>query len=381
MKKFHLLFVLMLFLFTACKKDSVDATNLQSFQSSINDMSSKLSTIQQYKFNEALYILKTFGVEADGDAYELTLLSKMLEGKKVPEIFALADQVAQKHGIDWTSSGPPSLGTMNIFEDVAAKESDPNDVAATALHLSTRNGAEDPVLGVRELIVKPALVDGNGNNVAFSGAALEVTMDVYSGGVKIYSSKNMMQDQNFPGFTLRFQSLPAEKIIDDKVDITVAVVTTKKTLKMTNVGVPVNPKMLRAPKPVIVSDSASTETAAPAETPMDNGSTVPAAGDPRVTVQKFLNGLSTQNLRSAYETSSNPGWGSYEKFSNPTSGFGAVKNLTVKNISGATVTEGGSTVNATYDITDKNGNTSSLSVTFGLKNINGEWKISSYKLN
>jgi len=38
-------------------------------------------------------------------------------------------------------------------------------------------------------------------------------------------------------------------------------------------------------------------------------------------------------------------------------------------------------VNATYDVTDKEGKTTALQVTFGLKNVNGEWKISSYKIN
>lgn len=46
-------------------------------------MSSSLPTIKQIKFSEALYILKTFGVEADGDIAELKELAKLLEGKKV----------------------------------------------------------------------------------------------------------------------------------------------------------------------------------------------------------------------------------------------------------------------------------------------------------
>ena len=56
-----------LFLLIACKKDRVDATNQKTFQESINDMASELPTFQQEKFNEALYILKTFGVESETD--------------------------------------------------------------------------------------------------------------------------------------------------------------------------------------------------------------------------------------------------------------------------------------------------------------------------
>jgi hypothetical protein len=64
----------------------------------------------------------------------------------------------------------------------------------------------------------------------------------------------------------------------------------------------------------------------------------------------------------------------------PNSGFGAVKNVSVKNIT-TTSNANGASVNATYDVTDKSGKTTSLKVTFGLKNVNGDWKISSYKIN
>jgi hypothetical protein len=40
-------------------------------------MSSSLPTIKQIKFNEALYILKTFGVDAEGDIEELKALGKL----------------------------------------------------------------------------------------------------------------------------------------------------------------------------------------------------------------------------------------------------------------------------------------------------------------
>ena len=86
-------------------------------------------------------------------------------------------------------------------------------------------------------------------------------------------------------------------------------------------------------------------------------------------------------MRGAYENAQNPNWGSYETFSNPTSGFGSVKNLSVKNINSVSTSANSASVNATYDVTDKNGNTTALKVTFGLKNVGGEWKISSYKIN
>ena len=198
-----------------------------------------------------------------------------------------------------------------------------------------------------------------------------------------------MQDNNFKGFNLRFPSLPSQKIIDNKIDITVSVKTTKKTFKMSKIGVPVNPKALLMPSgnpdqnPANPTISDPTVVPVDPTVPTDNSATNPTkpAADPKASVTRFLNNLSSQNLRGAYDTAENPSWGSYETFSNPTSGFGAVKNINVKNISTNSSSANSASVNATYDVTDKEGKTTALQVTFGLKNVNGEWKISSYKIN
>lgn len=382
----RLLFLLIFsFLMVACKKDSVDASTTRSFQSSINDMASSLNTLQQVKFNEALYILKTFGVDAEGDVNELNALGKLINGMKVPQIFALADQVAQRNGIDWSSTGPPSLGEMNIFGEEEAKESDPNDISASSLGLTVTPTAQDSILGPKSLQIVPRLLDNRGNTITFSGAALEVTMEVFSAGTRILTAKNLMTDNNFKGFSLRFASLPASKITDGKIDITVSAKTAKKTFKMSKIGVPVNQKALLMPAGTPVDTQLPTTTDPTTDgTDVPTGTdTSPAAptADPKASVAKFLNSLSSQNLRGAYDTADNPAWGSYESFSNPTSGFGAVKSINVKNISTTNTAAGSASVDATYDVTDKSGKTTALQVTFGLKNVNGEWKISSYKIN
>lgn len=386
MKKVFPLLLILSFFMISCKKDKVDATDPKSFQSSINDMASGLTTIKQIKFNEALYILKTFGVDAEGDANELKALGTLLNGKKVPEIFALADEVAQKNGIEWTSNGPPSLGEMNIFGDEKPKESDPNDVKANSISIITKNTNSDSLSGVKAIQIIPRLVDASGNPIVFEGATLETTLEISSGGTRLLTNKNLMQDNNFKGFNLRFASLPADKVLDNKIDITVSVKTTDKTYKMSKLGFVVNPNALNIPveKPAeqpTDSTAIDPNIAANPDKNTNPNPTASATKDPKTTVMKFLNNLSSQNLKGAYETSANPNWGSYENFSNPTSGFGGVKNLSVKNISTKSSNDNTATVSATYDVTDKSGKTTNLLVNFGLKNVNGEWKISSYKIN
>lgn len=382
MKRLFFLF-LCFFLLSSCKKDQVDATTTKTLQASINDMTSSLNTLKQEKFNEALYILKTFGVEAEGDINELAALGKLINGKKVPEIFLLADQVAQKNGVEWTSTGPPSLGTLNIFEE--AKESDPNDIVASSINLTVNQMASDSILGPKAIQIIPRLVDSSGKEISFSGAALEVELQVFSNGSRVYTSKNLMQNNKFKGFTLRFPSLPQQKIVDNKIDITVSVKTTKKTLKMSKIGVPVNPKALLMPAGNPADNPANQNIEVVPISPIDPTTATPEipipTADPKTSVTKFLNNLSAQNLKAAYETSDNPNWGSFENFSNPTSGFGGLKNVSVKNINTTQTTTNSASVNATYDVTDKSGKTTALQVTFGLKSVNGEWKISSYKIN
>ena len=383
----RILFLLLFgFLVISCKKDSVDATTTQTLQSSINDMASSLNTLQQVKFNEALYILKTFGVDADGDVNELKALGQLINGQKVPQIFALADQVAQKNGIEWTSTGPPSLGEMNIFGNDLVKESDPNDVSATSLHVDTKPMSVDSVLGPKSLQIIPRLIDATGKPLVFTGAGLEATLEVFSNGTKISTAKNLMQDNNFKGFNLRFASLPAQRIVDNKIDVTVSIKTTKKTFKMSKIGIAVNPNALMMPvvntpvDPENPTEANPTNPDGTVTTPTNPTVATPSA-DPKNSVTKFLNNLSTQNLKGAYETAENPNWGSYETFSNPNSGFGGVKNISVKNMTTNSTSANAASVSATYDVTDKSGKTTALQVTFGLKNVNGEWKISSYKIN
>lgn len=373
----------LLILTVSCKKTSVDGSSRKSFQESINDMASSLPTLKQVKFNEALYILKTFGVEADGDVAEIAALGKLLDGKKTNEIFAMADEVAKKNGIAWSSTAPPSLGEMNIFGNESASEKDPNDIDAASLGILVRNIAGDSLTGSKGLVITPQLLDNRGNKVDFEGAALETIMEISSGGNKISTAKNLMQDPMFRGFTIMFSKLPKEKIYEDRIDIKVTVKTTKKLLQMIKTGVAVNGQALYTPPPPVVSDSTQIQNPEINTTPGVETPSAPAkvTADPKNTVTKFLSNLSSQNYKAAYEAAENPNWGSYDKFSNPTSGFGSVKNINVKNISVPYNKDNSANVNVTYDVTDKNGKTTSLNVTYGLKAVNNNWKITTYKIN
>lgn len=382
MKRLFILILPLLLLFS-CKKDTVDGSTIRSFQSTINDMSSTLNTIEQIKFNEALYILKTFGVEAEGDVEELKALSKLLDGKKVPEILAMADSVAKENNVDWSSTAPPSLGDMNIFQDEKASETDPNDVYAKAIQLTTRETAVDSILGPKAIQITPRLVDNSGNKIIFENAGLETTLEVYNQGVKLLTSKNLMQNNRFPGFTLRFASLPREKILDNLIDIKVSVKTSKKTLQYLKKGIPINAKALLMPQGTPEENPYGIETdpTAPQPTPTEPTPATIAKGDPKNTVSSFLNSLATQNLRGAYDLAENPRWGSYESFSNPTSGFGSVKNVAVKNVSTKASGNNTASVGAVYTVTDRQGNLTDLDVSYGLKYTENGWRITSYTIN
>ena len=378
MKQIYYLLLPLLLMLAACKKDSVDGSSIKNFQSSVNDMASSLTTLEQTKFNEALYILKTYAVEGEGDLPRLEALAKLIDQKKVPEIFALADETAKKHNIEWESTGPPSLGDMDIFQNITASERDYNDITASSLDILVKPMELDSLGGARALRIIPKLMDDKGNPVEFSNAALQTTMEIYSNGNKLLTSKNVMTGNDFKGFYLKLTSLPADKIVDSSIDIKVSVKTTKKTYQLMKAGVSINSRAL---KPASVSEETPAE-APENTTPKEEQPEKPVNIEkPEVVINKFLNNIGSQNLKAAYDVSDNPSWGSYDKFSNPNSGFGTVKNLNIKSVSTKSVTDKKAAVDAVYQVTDKDGNTTLLNVSYGLKRSENGWKISSYKIN
>lgn len=365
----------------SCKKDKVDGSSPQAFQSSINDMASELSTLQQIKFNEALYILKKFAVSGDDDLVELQQLSKLLEGKNVQQILALADATAMKNGLDWKSTGQPSLGMTNIFTSIQPQAHDPNDIPAKkiALEIQAIGGADSSL--AEGLSIVPVLTDDQGNPVNFSNAGLDATMEVYSGGIRILTSKNIMQSSGFKGFTLRYSSLAVAKIINNAIDIRVTVSTSKRKIQMMRAGISVNPTALKQPVVTVPSDSVTVVKDSVKSATVVTPATVPAAkADPKATVSRFLSNLNAQNLKKAYEEAQNPAWGSYDRFANPSSGFGAVKSVKLNSIKAEPIVDDKTKVKASYTVTDKNGATTTVNAVFGMTQKNGKWIITSYQL-
>lgn len=364
----RLLFFGMLLFMMSCKKDAVDGSSIKAFQESVNDMASSLNTLQQTKFNEALYILKTFAAEGDTDMDRLEALAKLINDKKVSEIFSLADEVARKNNIDWSSTAPPSLGEMNIFQNISAVEMDPNDISASSLEIIVRPVDVDSVYGAKSLRIIPRLLDNSGNVVEFFNAGLETIMEVYSSGEKLSTSKNLMTSNEFKGFYLKLESLPVEKIVDAKIDIKISVKTTKRTYQLLKTGISVNKKILEKTENEVIEESFSDM----------NGKGVE---NPEQVVVKFLSYLGSQNFRAAYDISENPNWGTYDKFSNPNSGFGGVKSIHVKNISMKSISDKNAVVNAVYQVVDSEENIMELGVSYTLKQSENIWKISNYKIN
>lgn len=379
MKKTILYLFVTFFITISCKKNVIDASSSKVFQESINSMASSLNTFQQDKFNEALYILKTFGVEGETDLEKMTKLRQLLNKKNVSEIMLLADKIAQEKDIKWSSTTPPSLGTMNIFSSNTPTETDHNNIKASSLKIIITPNNTDSLSSINTILITPRLLDTKDIPIEFSNATLETTMEVFSNGNKIYTSKNLMQNHHFKGFSLKISSLPIGKVINNTIDISVSVKTTNKNYKTTKAGIKVNPNALQQPKIINEDEWQIEDSILIARNNEIKPSTKKLS--PKSVVNSFLNNLATHNFKEAYNKSNNPNWESYDTFSNPTTGFGAVKNINIKKISTISSTSDNASVNALYEVTDKDGKLVSLNVTFGLKHTNSEWKIISYKIN
>lgn len=367
----YLSVVTLLFL-ASCKKETVDGSSVKAFQASINDLSSELSTLEQTKFNEALYILKTFAVEGDTDLQKLEALAKLINAKKVPDIFALANDIAQRNGVDWHSTAPPSLGEMNIFQNLEAMEYDANDIKASSLDILVKPVESDSIHTAKTLRIIPKLINNQGEEVVFSNSALETTMEVFSNGERISTSKNIITDNNFKGFSLSLNTISADKVADSRIDIRVSVKTTQKIHRFLKTGIVINENYL---KPVVVAeveDSIFEERLSEEKSQTEH---------PEKIVGRFLNNIGSNNLRGAYNASENPNWGSFEQFSDTNMGFGAVKSVRIKNVTTIYNNTESAEVNAVYLVEDREGNITLLNTAYTLKSAGDSWKISNYKIN
>lgn len=376
--KFLIIFLVGILL-ASCEKEKIDGSSLKAFQASINTMSSELSTIEQIKFNEALYIIKTHGVEGAGDLEKLKNLSQLLRGKTLSEILSLADSVAQKSHIDWSSTAPPSLGNMNIFQFQSPIEADPNDLSTASVVLDIKPIAIDTLIGAKELQIIPKLVNPLNQPISFEQASLGVILEIFSNDEKLLRFQKTMKNHQFKGFNVKLSSLPEDRIVDGMIDVLVMVDTPEKQLKMLRKGVRINQKALEKSSQDGILDQNITIN--DRELSSSKGEEDTSSQVAKNSVSQFLRHLNGQDLKAAYDASANPEWGSYEQFSNPTSGFGMVKNVLVKNISTKTKSDNMATVNTIYQITDKNGNVVAIDADYTLKLVDDKWKITSYKIN
>ncbi|MDL1913801.1 MAG: hypothetical protein FDW93_04660 [Bergeyella sp.] len=372
MKRFSFFGVFaVVFFFAACKKSTVDASSLKNFQRSINGMATQLSTLQQVKFREALYIIKTYEAKDESDFESLKKLASILNRKSVEQILQFADRVAQDNRVEWSSKGPPSLGNMNIFESAPdVIEHDPNDIEAHALVIDIRESMKDSVMGAKALLVVPRLVDEDSKPVEFSQASLETILEVMGYEGKIYASKSLIHNNDFKGFVIRTDAFPEDKIRDNKIDIRVRIKTANKDFITTRKGVRVNPKVLM---------KVSEESGGSFAPEQDNQETLSIhSGSLKKLVEGFLAQVSKKRFKEAYEKVANPQWDTYEKFVDPISGFGGIEQIEIKNMSEFLISDSSAKVSVTFDMGRKDGKTTSLHADFGLKNVNDEWKVISY---
>lgn len=371
MKYLYYLWLVPSLLLMSCKKDTVDGSSVKNFQESINSMATSLNTLEQTKFNEALYVLKTFEAKGETDMQRLEDLARLISGKNVKQIFSLADEVAHKNNVDWSSTAPPSLGEMNIFQNITATETDPNDISAQSLDMIIKPVQVDSVMGVQSIRVIPKLLDNVGKEVLFSNAALEAVMEVFSDGNRLLTAKNVITNNNFKGFHLKMASLPSDKVVDSSIDIKISVKTTQKTYQFLKTGIPVSEKSL---KPVVEDEEHQDES-------LEGEAENKAEVAPKNIVGKFLNNLNNNNLKEAYAVSENPVWGSFDKFSNSASGFGGIAKVNIERINEKRVSDKNAEVNAIYQVVDKDGNITHLDASYGLKKTENGWKITNYRIN
>ncbi|WP_068596664.1 hypothetical protein ACF3NR_06340 [Vaginella massiliensis] len=302
--------------FVQCKKDqpTIDSQTEITFNTSFDEISKTLPSLQQEKFKEALFLLFEYDTKQATVEARWAQVRRLLDGKNAEEIFTMAEQVAQENGISWNRNQAPYPGGIPKMEKTEA--------LATQEHVGLALDLSNVPNGVK---IYPSLIDANGQTIN-NMDELVATVDVLSDNVLIHTQKFSIPPQSFDlmsafdGFVLSYDKLDQHKITSNMLDILVRI--------------PHPNRYLTLRKRIRISDQYVKETKAEANDSIAvQENVVVAKTNPIAT--KFVQNIVNGNLSGAYALSKIDKYDSYNDFANAD----AIKKLAKAKINSNVITQ------------------------------------------
>ena len=350
----------------SCSKEykTIDGTSKDTFEESINSISSKLTILQQDKIQEAIKLIYKYKTKGTDEKQRWEDVYKLLNGKNAEQTFDLAEEIAKANKIAWSST---SMNTVNdsVFlvdnnntapitqVDEKFKQID----AATKIVLRYAPISSNPATN-SGFYLFPELTDDAGITVPFQNLPLTASISFSSGGTAIYMVKRTFSSSDVgnvslkKGLTIPYNLFDKGKLTSSKLDVDMNISVGDKYLYGKLNDVPIDLSKAK--------DTSAEQQSAQAG--LDN-------------VKTFIQEVGNKNYARAYKLTKNPKWDSEEKFASTSTGFGTIKATNLLSSKVINSSSDKMTIEVNYQIKDKNERVKTLKQNFILNQINNNWLI------
>ncbi|MGM5631251.1 hypothetical protein O2K51_10155 [Apibacter raozihei] len=367
MKKIFCLLLGIFFLMYACKKEysAIDGSSQQTFNQSLESISSKLTILQQDKIQEAVKLIYKFKTSRELDEKKRwDELYNLLNGKKADQIFDLAEELAKENKIAWSSTSMNTLDS-SVFEDdikPLSEEEKKLKQIETATRINLRFSSVSNESDTNDgFILYPELLDDSGQTVVYSNLPLEFSISFINNGTVLYVTKRTVnssivgEPSQKKGLKIPFSMFDKEKLSNASVDVEIKTNAGEKYLYGRLINIPIDLSKTKEAS-TSIEDELNTQVS------LDN-------------VKSFIQYIGNKDFSKAYALTKNPKWDSEEKFASTSNGFGTIEQTNLLTAEMIKSSKEQVIIFALYQIKDNHGKVKSLKQNFTLKKVENNWLI------
>jgi hypothetical protein len=366
MRNIFLMGLTFIFLCYSCEKEYkvIDGTSKETFTQSVKSISSKLTILQQDKIQEAVKLIYKFKTEGSDEDKRWEQLYTLLNGKNAEQIFDMAEEIAKKNKIPWTSismnSVDPSVFDKDLKPLTEAEQKLKQIEKATRINLRYAPINKDDKIN-DGFYLYPELIDDSGAAVSYTDLPLNLSISFINNGNIVYviqrevNSSQVGNPSLMKGIKVYYSLFDNKKLFNSSFDVEIKIKAEDKYLYGKLSGIPIDLSKTRD-----------------ASTPIEDEINKQVALD---NVKKFIRFIGNKQYSEAYNLTQNPKWISLDQFSSTTNGFGTIDATNLINAQSGEKNENRQMVNVQYQIKDINGKVKTLTQNFILKKVKDNWLI------
>jgi len=360
-----LLIASLAFITLSCKNDKIeiDSSSAQTFSETVDEISKSLPVLQQDKFKEALDIIFEYKTSPTMDVEgRWSAVRTLLDGKNVDEIFDIAEKVALENSFTWNRNQVPLVNGIPKLGETTSTEED--DLASTSLIQRFDFSYQQDDSGI---LISPFFYNAKGEEIQLNEPVV-ATVEIFNSGSIVHSFRSTIDPNSMNdlyrknAITIKYSSLDASKIKNDRVDVLIRIPSSERYLT--------NQKAIKIPMNLIgvspVNDSIAV--------PVNSAEISKEAGMVKSLSNRFMTNLSKKNYSGAYALTRSGEWTTYQKFSSSDE-IKALDQATVHDAKVLDADEKVALVEVSANLKDQSSKTFHVT----LEKINNKWFVVNFK--